>query len=82
MASNFEDELRAAINRTSQENGSGTPDFILAAYLVACLDAYNAAVQNRETWYGRGATSPADSGGDGPTPVDPRWPAKAREAKP
>ncbi len=51
----FEKELEALINKYSQENASNTPDFILAKYLSACLDAYNAAVQQRETWYGRDA---------------------------
>jgi hypothetical protein len=48
--STFEDEVRAAINRHSQENASNTPDFILAEYLTACLAAFNGAVQQRETW--------------------------------
>ena len=51
----FEEELRSAINRTSQENASNTPDYILAQYLNGCLAAFNTAVQQRETWYGRDA---------------------------
>jgi hypothetical protein len=35
------------------EDGSDTPDFILAQYLNGCLDAYNAALTKREAWYGR-----------------------------
>lgn len=31
----------------------GYSDFILADYLVGCLDAYNEAVKSREKWYGR-----------------------------
>ena len=54
-AMNFENELQAIINRYSQENASNTPDFILAQYLVGCLAAWNTAVQQRETWYGRNA---------------------------
>lgn len=49
----FERELSSAINRCSQENASNTPDFILAQYLGGCLAAFNQAVQQRETWYGR-----------------------------
>ena len=49
----FRKELEALINRTSQENTSNTPDFILSDYLVACLAAFDTAVQQRETWYGR-----------------------------
>ena len=52
---NFEKELEQVINRHSQENASNTPDFILAQYLTACLAAWNAGVQQRETWYGRDA---------------------------
>lgn len=50
----FEEKIRYAINYHSKENGSSTPDFILATYLVACLAAFDAAVVNREKWYGRG----------------------------
>lgn len=49
----FEHEIEAAINRHSQENASNTPDFILAQYLLACLAAWNTAVQQRENWHGR-----------------------------
>ena len=49
----FEDELQSLINRCSQENTSNTPDFILAQYMNACLLAFNTAVQQRESWYGR-----------------------------
>jgi len=51
--SEFEQELRALINRHCMENDSGTPDFILAEYLDTCLWAYNNAVKDRERWYGR-----------------------------
>jgi hypothetical protein len=48
----FEDELGRLLNRYSMENESNTPDFILAEYLMACLDAFNAASVSREKWYG------------------------------
>lgn len=49
----FEDELTQLLNRhCKKENGSNTPDFILAAYMRACLDAYDAAVSRRSDWYG------------------------------
>lgn len=51
----FEKELTTALNRTSQENASNTPDFILAQFLLGCLAAFNTAVQQRETWCGRDA---------------------------
>ncbi len=53
----FEIDLMVVINKHSQENGSGTPDFVLAEYLVGCLDTYNKTVSARETWYGRGINS-------------------------
>lgn len=51
--SEFRDELRSAINRASAENGSDSPDFILAEYLVGCLAVFDRAVVAREHWYGR-----------------------------
>ena len=53
MASEFEKELELLINKYSKENDSNTPDFILARYLNAVLDNFNAAVNDREQWYGR-----------------------------
>lgn len=46
-------DLAAVLNRHSAENGSDTPDFILADYLMGCLDAFNATAKRREEWYGR-----------------------------
>ena len=54
----FADELESLINRYSQENGSDTPDFILASYLNDCLKAFDSAVAARECWYGRGKLGP------------------------
>jgi len=51
----LEHQIAHVLNRYSQENASNTPDFILAQYMLACLAAYNTAVQQRETWYGRDA---------------------------
>ena len=45
-------ELQHTINRLSLENDSNTPDFILAAYLYDCLQAFNRASTRREQWYG------------------------------
>ena len=47
----FQEELEALLNRHSMENGSNTPDFILAKYLRGCLEAYNEAVQSRAVWF-------------------------------
>jgi hypothetical protein len=49
----FFDELTALLNRHNQENGSDTPDWMLAEYLLACLQTWNATIQLREKWYGR-----------------------------
>lgn len=57
MNNNTTDELRnkiaAAINSVSAENGSNTPDFILAEYLTDCLAAFDKASRARERWYGK-----------------------------
>ena len=47
---NFQAELAAVINKYSREGRSNTPDFILAGYLVNCLEAYEAAMERREEW--------------------------------
>jgi hypothetical protein len=47
----FYDELRCLLNRCSMENGSNTPDFVLAEYLKRCLEAYNTAVTARDNWH-------------------------------
>lgn len=48
----FEDELSDLINKYSEENGSNTPDYLLAEYLCYCLAAYNTTVNRRDQWYG------------------------------
>ncbi len=45
--------LAEALNRHSAENGSNTPDFILADFLRDCLTAFNVAQTRRNHWYGR-----------------------------
>jgi hypothetical protein len=49
----LERELGKLLNDYTQENASNTPDFILAAFLLHCLAAFNEASRARETWYGR-----------------------------
>lgn len=49
----FQRDLERLINSYSMERESNTPDYILAKYLQACLDAFNAASNSREEWYGR-----------------------------
>ena len=51
-APTFRKELKNLINRHSLENGSDTPDFILAEYLEGCLENYDKTVSSRSKWYG------------------------------
>lgn len=51
IVSDFRKELTQAINRCSMENGSGTPDYILAEYLRSCLMAFDTAVNKRNKWH-------------------------------
>lgn len=53
MKETFRQELQNLINRYSIENGSNTPDFILANYICGCLENFNQTIQAREKWYGR-----------------------------
>jgi len=50
--SDFKKELEGLINKHSAENGSNTPDFILANYLSRCLDNFDETLQERQKWYG------------------------------
>ena len=42
------DDLTATLNSHSAENGSDTPDYILAEYLLSCLSAFDKATRHRE----------------------------------
>jgi hypothetical protein len=64
-ATEFEMELSGLINKHSAENKSGSPDFILAAYLNDCLTAYNKAVAWRDAWHSPQGV-PADARYTGP----------------
>jgi len=55
----FRKELENLINSYSKENGSDTPDWILANYMDMCLQAYDQATNQREAWYGRGKVTTA-----------------------
>lgn len=54
----FRKAVEHAINCNSMENGSNSPDFLLAQYLSDCLAAFDKAVMHRECWYGRATSSP------------------------
>jgi len=47
----FITELESLINKHSMENGSNTPDFLLAKYLYGCLRNYEVIVSRRDQWY-------------------------------
>ena len=48
----FRKSLEEVINQYSKENGSDTPDFILAEYLDKCIEAFDAATKSRSEWHG------------------------------
>lgn len=41
-------EIAVVLNVRSRENTSNTPDFVLAEYMVGCLQAYEEAVNRRD----------------------------------
>lgn len=45
-------ELAALLNNYCMENGSNSPDFILADYLLGCLKAFDKATKRRDKWHG------------------------------
>ena len=47
------ERIQHSINCVSAENGSNTPDFILAEFLTDCLAAFDKASRAREKWYGK-----------------------------
>lgn len=49
----FVKSVERVLNSHSMENGSDTPDWILAEYFAGCLLAWNKAVKAREKWHGR-----------------------------
>lgn len=51
VASEFEKELSQLINRYSLENETNVPDFIVANYLIRCLEAFRHTVQWTHNWY-------------------------------
>ena len=44
-------DIEHAINKNSAENGSDTPDFILAEYLISCLENFDRTIHARSQWY-------------------------------
>ena len=54
--------LEDLLNRYSVENASGTPDFILAEFLLGVLNNYNETVQKRAKWRGESVELPSLQG--------------------
>lgn len=53
MSESLREDLQELLNFHSVENGSDTPDFILADYLLGCIDNFDQTLVAREKWYGR-----------------------------
>jgi len=49
--STFRKDFAWLLNIYSKENGSDTPDFLLAAFLTSCLSAFDSAVRQRDVWH-------------------------------
>lgn len=47
------DDFAEVINKRSIENLSNTPDFMIAEYLVRCLENWNRTVVERNDWFFR-----------------------------
>lgn len=67
-------ELAALLNSHSREQNSSTPDFILARYLIGCLEAFEQAVNARDGWYFSNHLpfDPARPSGDAPAGRHPQ----------
>lgn len=48
----FETDLMMLINKHNIENGSATPDHILATYIVNMIKVFNSTMLDRQVWYG------------------------------
>ena len=66
----FEEELRSLINRHSVENGSMTPDFILAGHIRGYLDLFGVTMKTRDDWYGLNKTSTLHQLGEEPIQLE------------
>jgi hypothetical protein len=53
MNASLEQNLTEVLNSFCEENKSNTPDFVLAKFLLGCLDSFHLASNLREQWYGR-----------------------------
>ena len=65
----FRQQLAQLINAYNVENGSDTPDYVLAEFLTDVLAAFDKAVSTRERWYGRRGENPVPSPANTPDPA-------------
>lgn len=65
-------DLAGVLNMHSAENGSNTPDFVLAHFLLGVLDAFDEAVQARDAWH-KGARPAKQPPAMARTTDAPRW---------
>ena len=47
----FHEDLKHLINSYCIESGSNTPDFILAQYIMGCLENFDMCVRRRDEWF-------------------------------
>lgn len=69
------EEIADVLNKYSVESASDTPDFILAAFLTNCLQAFNEAVCERARWYA-GSAAPAAPPGEAEAPFEFPYPTQ------
>lgn len=48
---NFQKSLETLINRFSKESDSNTPDYMLASFLMGCLENWNRHIGERDKWH-------------------------------
>ena len=58
----FREKLEKLINIYSKENGSNTPDFILAVFLCDCLKTFDKITTWRTAWYANEGDNFTDEG--------------------
>ena len=46
-------EISSVLNKYIQENRSNTPDYMLAEFMLGCLNVYENTISKREVWFNR-----------------------------
>ena len=63
MSDSLGERIRQELNKASRENESNTPDHLLAAYLMSCLEAGENLIVSRDQWYGHKRAAPQEPEG-------------------